>query len=119
MADQTLSRIYQLRDPRPAYRFIAETRLDGAPVVVVESYRSQARQDALYAQGRTTQGNVVTWTRNSLHTQRRAFDIAFVVNGRLTWQVPRSWWDYMRFRAARYGLRTLGETSGDLGHFEL
>ncbi|WP_445147328.1 hypothetical protein [Dyella sp. Tek66A03] len=34
---------------------------------VTAGYRTHAEQDALYAQGRTKPGNVVTWTRNSRH----------------------------------------------------
>lgn len=35
--------------------------------LVLEGVRTQARQDELYAQGRTTPGNKVTWTRTSNH----------------------------------------------------
>ena len=45
-------------------------------VFITETYRSQARQNYLYEQGRTRPGQVVTWTRNSNHTSRRAWDIA-------------------------------------------
>lgn len=37
--------------------------------------RSQAEQDALYAQGRTAPGKVVTWTRDSDHLRGIAVDI--------------------------------------------
>lgn len=45
-------------------------------VFITETYRSQARQNYLYEQGRTRPGQVVTWTRSSNHTSRRAWDIA-------------------------------------------
>ncbi|MED3876228.1 M15 family metallopeptidase [Lysinibacillus capsici] len=45
-------------------------------IFITETYRSQARQNYLYGQGRTRPGQVVTWTRNSNHTSRRAWDIA-------------------------------------------
>ena len=48
----------------------------GLPVIITETYRSQKRQDELFRQGRETDGPVVTWTKNSRHTKRRAFDIA-------------------------------------------
>ena len=48
----------------------------GLPVIITETYRSQKRQDELFKQGRETDGPVVTWTKNSRHTKRRAFDIA-------------------------------------------
>ena len=45
-------------------------------VFITETYRSQARQNYLYEQGRTRPGQIVTWTHNSNHTSRRAWDIA-------------------------------------------
>lgn len=43
--------------------------------LVVETYRSQERQNWLYEQGRTRPGNIVTQIRNSIHTLRNAVDI--------------------------------------------
>lgn len=45
-------------------------------IFVTETYRSQERQSYLYQQGRTRPGNQVTWTLNSNHTPRLAWDIA-------------------------------------------
>lgn len=45
-------------------------------IFVTETYRSQARQNYLYEQGRTRPGQKVTWTLKSNHTSRRAWDIA-------------------------------------------
>jgi len=47
----------------------------GARVDVVEGYRTQDRQEGLFAQGRTAEGPVVTWTTRSLHTTGAAADI--------------------------------------------
>lgn len=55
--------------------FIHECEKQGLNVLITETYRSQERQDYLYEQGRTRSGQVVTWTRNSRHTSRRAWDI--------------------------------------------
>lgn len=49
---------------------------EGLPVKITETYRSQARQEHLYSQGRTREGDVVTWTLESSHTKGIAFDIA-------------------------------------------
>jgi peptidoglycan LD-endopeptidase CwlK len=57
----------------------------GIDFIVTCTYRSQEEQNALYAQGRTTPGKVVTWTKNSRHTKRDAFDIAILKNGKITW----------------------------------
>ncbi|MCR1900102.1 M15 family metallopeptidase [Irregularibacter muris] len=58
-----------------ALEFLERCEENGLDVRITETYRTQARQDILYEQGRTTPGLVVTWTKNSKHTKRRAFDI--------------------------------------------
>lgn len=47
-----------------------------ANIFITETYRSPERQKYLYAQGRTRPGQVVTWTLNSNHASRLAWDIA-------------------------------------------
>lgn len=64
---------------------LAEARETGLEMVVIETYRPQERQDALYAQGRTAPGKVVTWTRHSKHTLRLAADVAPRVDGAIAW----------------------------------
>lgn len=61
--------------------FMGECKRQGLNVLITETYRSQARQDYLYAQGRTRPGKKVTWTKNSRHTSRRAWDICKNVKG--------------------------------------
>ncbi|MES3034845.1 MAG: hypothetical protein V4813_12675 [Gemmatimonadota bacterium] len=84
----------------------------GHDVTVVETIRSQARQDALFAQGRTAPGPVVTWTRQSKHAQGMAADL--VVDG--AWQNPAGY-AHLAQVAKQEGLRTLG--ARDPGHVEL
>lgn len=62
--------------------FLEECKKQGLNVLVTETYRSQARQDWLYEQGRTRAGKKVTWTKKSKHTSRRAFDICKNVRGK-------------------------------------
>jgi len=45
-------------------------------IFITETYRSQGRQKYLYAQGRTLPGQIVTWTLNSNHKSRLAWDVA-------------------------------------------
>lgn len=45
-------------------------------IFITETYRSQERQNYLYAQGRTRPGAIVTWTLDSKHKSRLAWDIA-------------------------------------------
>jgi len=84
----------------------------GYKVDVVETYRSQSRQDALFAQGRTEAGPVVTWTRASNHTAGRAADL--IIDG--SYDDPLSYERLTRI-AREEGLRTLG--ARDPGHIEL
>jgi hypothetical protein len=84
----------------------------GHAVQVVESGRSQARQDHLYAQGRSRPGPVVTWTRSSEHTRGRAVDVT----------IDGGYDDTAAFRllqrvAREEGLQTLGMR--DPGHLQL
>lgn len=66
---------------RACRAFLRECEKEGLPVLITETYRSQVRQDYLYAQGRTRAGKIVTWTRNSRHTGRMAWDICKNVKG--------------------------------------
>lgn len=56
--------------------FLAECKKAGIDIFITETYRSQARQNYLYQQGRTRPGVKVTWTLSSNHTGRMAWDIA-------------------------------------------
>lgn len=59
-----------------AQLFLDTCKARGIDIFVTEYYRSQARQDWLYEQGRSRPGKVVTWTRLSNHTSGYAWDIA-------------------------------------------
>lgn len=86
---------------------------NGIPIGIVETHRSQARQNCLYACGPT-----VTKVKTSVHTSRRAFDIAGRDSrGRLTYAVsPRLYRD-AHILGSRAGFRPM--IAGDPGHFEL
>jgi hypothetical protein len=90
-------------------RMQAET---GHSVTIEETYRTQSRQDALYAQGRDTDGPVVTWTQNSKHSQGRAVDL--LLDGGAAG--PDAYATLQRI-AKEEGLHTLG--ARDPGHLEL
>lgn len=62
--------------------FLSECERRGLKVRITETYRSQQRQNELYAQGRTAPGNIVTWTKKSRHTKRRAWDICQDIKGK-------------------------------------
>ena len=67
-------------DARMAWLRLAEAALAlGRPIFLTEGWRSPARQDALYAQGRSAPGKIVTNARawESWHQTGRAVDFAF------------------------------------------
>lgn len=61
--------------------FLAECEKEGLDVCITETYRSQARQNYLYEQGRSRAGKIVTWVRISRHTSGLAWDICKNVRG--------------------------------------
>ncbi len=83
----------------------------GHSVEVRETVRTPERQAALYAQGRTATGPVVTWTLDSRHLEGKAADV--VVDGRTS----GAGYDLLHAIASEEGLRTLG--AKDPGHLEL
>lgn len=98
--------------------FIQKCEEKGLNVRITETYRSQERQDYLYEQGRTRSGKVVTWTHNSRHTSRRAWDICKNVKG-------QEYSDSSFFKQCGIIAKELGITWGgtwstpDTPHFEI
>lgn len=87
-------------------------------IFITETYRSPARQKYLYAQGRTRPGQIVTWTLNSNHSGRLAWDIAC--------SPPKSLYDVATLNKVGDIARKLGITWGgnwskniDRPHFEV
>lgn len=75
----------------PLCRLLLSLALDeiekkGVTPLIVETYRSQARQNYLYEQGRTRPGGKITWTLNSIHSKKNAVDLIpqRKVNGKMT-----------------------------------
>lgn len=108
------------------HEFRIATDQAGLQFIVTCTYRSQEEQNELYAQGRTKPGKKVTWTKNSKHTLRRAFDIALLgKNGKITWDLKASVNkneipDYTELGLIGESLGlTWGGRFGDYCHFEL
>jgi peptidoglycan L-alanyl-D-glutamate endopeptidase CwlK len=68
-------------------QFIASCDAVGIDVIITSTYRDLESQAALYAQGRTTKGNIVTNAKagQSFHNYRVAFDFVPVVGGKCIW----------------------------------
>lgn len=73
-----------------ANRVIALAKNFGYSLLVTQGFRSIAAQNALYAQGRTKPGKIVTHARGgeSLHNSGKAVDFAFVNKaGGIDWNI--------------------------------
>lgn len=70
-----------------AVHALAECRDAGYPMAIFEGFRNPVRQDFLYAQGRTESGKIVTEKKGweSTHPYGVAFDVAYYINGRWSW----------------------------------
>lgn len=68
-------------------KFISECKKQAIDVLITSTYRDAASQNALYAQGRTTPGKIVTNAKagQSFHNWRVAFDFVPIVNGKAQW----------------------------------
>jgi len=71
-----------------AHAVIQKLNDEGLPFRIFEGFRSPARQDMLYRQGRTAPGNVVTNARawESLHQYGLAADFVLYEDGKWSWE---------------------------------
>ncbi len=76
----------------------------GMPMVITDDVRTQEEQEMLYKVGRRGKPGekIVTNADGVLHKSNHqakddgfgyAVDCAFLVDSKITWDVPRSWWD--------------------------
>lgn len=98
-----------------ARQLITKAYNEGIYVVITQGYRSKEEQDALYAQGRTKPGKIVTNAKGgySYHNFGLAFDFAIMKDdGNISWNVDDKW-----KRVAQIG-KSLGlEWGGDWKSF--
>lgn len=83
------------RDPKDLHpyvqtlckRFLAACKSQGLDVIVTSTLRDEDCQNALYAQGRTRPGKIVTNARGgqSYHNYGLAFDFVPIVAGKARW----------------------------------
>lgn len=85
-------------DPRlvdAADRILMAMRELGFQMMVTDGKRTNAEQVALFAQGRTAPGRIVTQadgvTHRSKHQDGRAVDMCFVVDGQPSWDDAHPW----------------------------
>lgn len=101
----------------------AELREQGITIRVTSGLRTFAEQDALYAQGRTKPGPIVTNARGgqSLHNYGLAVDVVPIVNGQPKWDVPESVWQKIGAAGKRQGMEWGGDWTNfkDRPHFQM
>ena len=73
-----------------ANELIALCKANGISIIITQTLRTKAEQDALYAQGRTKPGSKVTNAKypQSLHCWGIAFDFVPVIGGKAIWNKP-------------------------------
>jgi peptidoglycan L-alanyl-D-glutamate endopeptidase CwlK len=79
---------------------------EGIEIRVVQGLRTYAEQDAIYAQGRTTPGKIVTKAPGgySMHNFGLAVDVAPFRNGQPDWDASDSEWQLLLAKALTCGL---------------
>lgn len=91
----------------------------GFPIVITDEYRTFAEQDALYAQGRTIKGQIITNAKGgeSYHNWRCAFDVAFKDGAKISYDGP---WEKVARIAEILGLEWGGRWASfpDKPHFQ-
>lgn len=67
--------------------FLDKCKHENIDVLITSTYRDAESQNALYAQGRTTKGYIVTNAKagQSFHNYRVAFDVVPMRNGKPVW----------------------------------
>lgn len=105
-----------------ATRWLAECTVAGFDVLVTSTYRDNESQNALYAQGRTTPGPIVTNAKGgqSIHQTRTAIDFVPMKHGKCQWN------DVAAYKAIgeiaeRNGFEWSGrwKTFKEIGHIQL
>jgi peptidoglycan L-alanyl-D-glutamate endopeptidase CwlK len=110
-----------LETQEKAKALIAGCLLEGITLLVYCTYRDNESQDALYAQGRTTKGAIVTKVKGgmSFHNYRIAFDAVPLINGKEQWDNV-TLWKRVGAVAEQAGLNWGGSWQGfvDKPHFQ-
>ena len=92
----------------------------GIPWICTYTRRTLEEQKALYAQGRTTPGKIVTWTMKSRHLDGEAFDIVLLKDGKANWDTKDPDWTKAGEIGESVGLKWGGRfKTPDMPHFEL
>lgn len=102
-------------------KLIENCKAAGIDLLVTSTYRDNESQDALYAQGRTQPGKIVTKAKGgqSFHNYRCAVDVVPLVNGKPVWD-DTMLWSQIGGLGKRVGLEWAGDwqTFKEYPHFQ-
>ena len=102
--------------------FIKACQHSGIDLLVTSTYRDNESQDALYAQGRTTEGRIVTNAKGgeSFHNYRCAIDVVPLVNGKADWDGSHPVWATIGELGEQAGLEWAGKWVHfkEMAHFQ-
>jgi len=102
--------------------FIAACKDANIDLLVTSTYRDFESQDALYAQGRTAPGKIVTNAKGgqSYHNWRCAVDVVPLINGKPEWDTSNPVWAQVGALGKSCGLEWAGEwkTFKETAHFQ-
>jgi len=108
-----------------AITFIERCKQEGIELLITSTYRDKESQAALFAQGRTAPGKIVTNARagQSFHNYRVAFDIVPLRNGKPVWNTANDdavLWKRIGAIGKECGLEWAGEwrTFKEFPHFQ-
>ena len=103
-------------------QFIQACKDKGIDILVTSTYRDMESQDALYEQGRTTQGRIVTNARggDSYHNWRCAVDVVPIIGGKPDWDGSHPAWQQIGEIGEECGLEWAGRWKSfrELAHFQ-
>ena len=103
-------------------KFLALCKEHNIDLLVTSTYRDADSQNALYAQGRTAPGKIVTNAKagDSWHNWRCAVDVVPLVNGKPDWDGSHPVWAEIGRLGKEAGLEWAGEWHSfkELAHFQ-
>lgn len=95
---------------------------NGIDLLITSTYRDAASQSALYAQGRTVPGSIVTNAKpgQSWHNHRCAIDVVPLVNGKANWNTKDPVWAKLGELGKQAGLEWAGDWKRfrEMAHFQ-
>lgn len=103
-------------------KFINSAKDAGIDLLVTSTYRDNESQNALYAQGRTAAGRIVTNAKGgqSFHNYRCAVDVVPLLNGKPVWDAENDIWQKVGDFGIAAGLEWAGNWTKfrEMPHFQ-